>query len=278
MILNRLLNRTMKARKLIKSLGYCRGLDPVGEFLIDCLEWATAFSNVVASRDSLRLVRSHSRFEIAWIFGQTNWTWTLTFTEASNFVVIMLRQDWSHFEVGCTHSGTKLSCVCHRGLNRWCSHPKSIRVGFFVSLCNRHHSLLIGWSSEVDVGLGKFVSQSSWFFSVFTSQSLGDEGLLCLRRVLACLTKVDWVCWFGDLLCHGDLPRCPLALSNLIIDLTLSFCRSLLSMTVSESKVASLNSFSLRSLLICSTTEQGTLRGGLIHDGRAGLRGWLVTT
>jgi len=264
---------------LIWSFGHL-GLDPIGEFLIDCLEWAITFCNVVACRDSLGLIRSRNRFEIARIFGQTNWTWTLiSLTEASNFVVIMLRQDWSHFEVSCSHSSTKLSCVCHRSLNWWCSaEPACIWVGLFVSLSNRHHSLLIGRGSKVDVGFGEFVSQTSWLFAVVISQSLRYEGLLCLRRVLACLAKVDWVNRFFLLLCHSNLTRSPLALSNLVIDLTLSLSWSLSSMAVSESKVASLDSFSLRCLLSCSITEQGISRGSLIHDGRAGLRGWLVIT
>ncbi len=163
----------------------------------------------------------------------------------------MLRQDWSHFKVCSTHLASKLQSI---GLlvTSW-DEALSADVlvdGLNICLCDSHHGVFVGWCPQIDVGLSKFVSKTGWFRSVFIRKCLCHERLLGLRSVRASLAKVDWVDWFLELRSSCVLTRDHLALSNLIIGLTLSGCRLHNSMAIGKMKVTSLDSFSLFPLLV----------------------------
>lgn len=260
----------------ISSLCGSWWLNPIGELLINCFKWTVSLGDVDARGNRLsRIGSTHStRLEVACVFSQTNWPRALIMilVELGHPVVVMFRQDWSHFKVCSAHLASKLQNI---GLlvTSW-DEALSADVlvdGLNICLCNSHHGVFVGWCPQIDVGLSKLVSKTGWFGTIFSCKCLCYESLLRLRSVCASLAKVDRIGWFLELRSFCVLPRDHLALSNLIIGLALSGCRLLNSMAISKMKVASLDSFTLFPLLVRAANECMCGRG-LIHSSRGGLR------
>lgn len=85
-------------------------------------------------------------------------------TQLRHAIIVVLRQNGSHFKVGNAHLTAELRCVgllvCHRG--HVIESAANILIdGLFVGLGDSHHSLLVRRGTQIDVGFGKFISDTS---------------------------------------------------------------------------------------------------------------------